>query len=72
MIVYGSSIADGHEHAEKNLPILVAGGGSGSLQTGRFHDFRRDTSMSRLHLSMMQKMGMATTRFADADEGLVL
>ena len=72
MIVYGSSIADGHEHAEKNLPILVAGGGSGSLQTGRYHDLRRDTSMSRLHLSMMQKMGMPTTRFADADEGLVL
>ena len=29
MIVYGSSLADGHAHAEANLPLLLAGGESG-------------------------------------------
>ncbi len=71
MIVYGSSIADGHAHAERNLPILIAGGGSGTLKTGRYVAPRRDTSMSRLHLAMLQRMGVPAERFADAREPLV-
>ena len=35
MIVYGSSLADGHEHSSKNLPMLIAGGGGGLIKTGR-------------------------------------
>ena len=32
LIVYGSCIADGNSHAHDNLPILVAGHGSGTIQ----------------------------------------
>ena len=72
MIVYGSSLADGDEHAEKDLPILVAGGGDGTIRTGRYADHARSTSMSRLHLAMMQRMGVPSDRFAETDEPLVL
>lgn len=70
MIVYGSSIADGHEHAEKNLPILLAGGASVGIETGRYLDLRRNTSMSRLHLGLLQRLGVPAERFAEAREGL--
>ena len=72
MIVYGSSIADGDEHAEKDLPILLAGGGDGSIRTGRYLNPARSTSMSRLHLAMMQRMGMPVREFAEAEEALAL
>ena len=71
MIVYGSSIADGHEHSEKDLPILLAGGGGGTIRSGRYLKFRRPTSMSDLHLGLLQRMGVPLERFAESREGLV-
>ena len=68
MIVYGSSLADGHEHAEKDLPCLLAGGAASDIRQGRLSDGARETSLSRLHLTVLQKLGVATERFADADE----
>ena len=72
MIVYGSSIADGHEHAEEDLPLLVAGGGAGAIRPGRLVGGRRKTSMSRLHLSLLSGLGVDQTRFADASDPLNL
>ena len=72
MIVYGSSIADGDEHGEKDLPILLAGGGGGTMETGRYLRPARSTSLSRLHLGMMQRMGMPVREFAEAEEALAL
>ena len=70
MIMYGSSIADGHEHAERDLPVLMAGGGAGLLRTGNYLRPSRDTSMSSLHLSLLERMGVPVDRFAEAREGL--
>ncbi len=66
MIVYGSSLQDGHEHAEKNLPLLVAGRGGGAVSGGREIRFRRDTSMSNLHLSMLQRLDESVTAFGES------
>ena len=66
MVLYGSSLADGNEHAEKNLPLLLAGRGGGTIDSGRQIKFRRDTSMSDLHLAMLQRLGLKIDRFADS------
>ena len=66
MILYGSNLADGHEHAAKNLPLLVAGGGGGTIKSGRLVKFRRDKTMSNLHLSMLQSVGVKIDRFGDS------
>lgn len=68
MIVYGSSLADGHGHEAENLPLLLAGRGGGTIDAGREIRFRRKSSMSGLHLAMIQRLGVPDTRFADADE----
>ena len=70
MIVYGSSIADGHEHAEEDLPLLLAGGGAGAIKPGRLIGGRRKTSMSRLHLSLLNALGTNEQQFADASDPL--
>ena len=36
MIVYGSGNADGNRHTHDNLPLLLAGGGGGTLSPGRY------------------------------------
>ena len=41
MIVYGSGIHDGNAHNHEDLPILLAGGGCGTLSPGRHIRFRR-------------------------------
>jgi hypothetical protein len=72
MIVYGSSIADGHEHKEKDLPILLAGGGGGTIRTGRYLQPERSTSLSKLHLGLLRRMGVPTERFGETEEELAL
>ncbi len=66
MIVYGSSLADGHEHSEKDLPLMVAGRGGGTIQSGREIHFRRDTSMSDLHLALLQRLDPRIERFGES------
>ena len=72
MIVYGSSLADGHEHAEKDLPVLLAGGGGGTIRSGRVIGGRRDTSMSDLHLALLNRLGVPAGAFADSIQPLEL
>ena len=66
MILYGSNLADGHEHSAKSLPLLVAGHGSGTIKSGREVRFHRDKTMSNLHLSMLLAVGVKLDRFGDS------
>ena len=56
MIVYGSGNSDGNRHTHVNLPILLAGGGAGTLTPGRYVKFP-SVPMSNLLLSMADRMG---------------
>ena len=55
MIVYGAGMADSNSHASTNLPILLAGGPSGS---GRHVKYSEDTPLANLHLALLDKMGV--------------
>ena len=35
MVMFGSGISDGNQHNHDNLPIILAGGGGGTIKTGR-------------------------------------
>jgi hypothetical protein len=66
MIVYGGGNADGNQHTHTNLPIVLAGGGGGSLNTGRYVKFGGQPT-SNLFLSMADRMGATgLERFGDS------
>jgi hypothetical protein len=58
MIVYGSGLGDGNSHQHHDLPILLAGGGGGTIQTGRHLVFPRKTPLNNLFLSMLDRVGV--------------
>jgi hypothetical protein len=66
MIVLGAGIADPDAHAHSDLPIILAGGGSGTLQPGRHVAFQGQTPMTNLYLSMLERMGIQHKRFGDS------
>ena len=67
MIVYGSCIADGNSHAHDNLPILVAGHGSGTLRPGRHIDYPRKTPLNDLWLALLDRMNVTVDHLGDSD-----
>lgn len=58
MIVYGSGNSDGNRHNHDELPILIAGKGGGSLPTGRHLRFPRETPITNLWLSLLDRVGV--------------
>ncbi|MEM7315595.1 MAG: hypothetical protein AAF497_20850, partial [Planctomycetota bacterium] len=72
MVLYGSSLADGHEHAERNLPLLLAGSGGGTINTGREIKPPTDRSLSQLHLAILQRLNPAINRFAETQSPMEL
>jgi hypothetical protein len=72
--MWASNLYDGDAHGADQMPIVLAGGAGGELQTGRVlnyldkgNDRRRACS---LYLSLMDRMGVKLDRFGDSDQGL--
>ncbi len=66
MILYGSGNADGNRHTHVNLPIILAGGGGGTLSPGRFVKHGSKPA-SNLFLGMADRMGVSgLERFGDS------
>ena len=72
MVLFCSSLWDGNAHDSRQLPVLLAGGGGGSLKGGRMFDYSeaKDRRLCRLHLALMERMGVRMERFGDADSAL--
>ena len=66
-IVYGSGNADGNRHSHDNLPVILAGGGGGTLNPGRYVQ-DPPKPVSNLFLSMMDRVGgtQLPERFGDS------
>ncbi|MCA9299218.1 MAG: DUF1552 domain-containing protein, partial [Phycisphaerales bacterium] len=66
MIMYGSGICDGNRHNHENLPIIMAGRGGGAMTTGSFVEFKRETPLCDLYLSIIRSMGCEADAFGDS------
>jgi Protein of unknown function (DUF1552) len=72
MIVYGSCIGDGDRHNHDELPILLAGHGSGTLKSGRHVRYPKDTPLNNLWLSMLDRIDVKTQKLGDSTGRLPL
>jgi hypothetical protein len=66
MIVFGSGLADGNAHAHEDLPVILAGGGGGTLRGNRHVRFDRETPMCNLYMSLLDRMGVKADRIGDS------
>jgi len=55
-ILYGAGISNSTRHSGDNLPILLAGGGAGTLKGGRHLTYSGKPSMANLLVTLMDKM----------------
>src|SRR5262252_7669645 len=66
MVLYGSAMSDGNQHNHGPLPVILAGGASGTLKGGRHIRHPKDTTMSNLLLAMLDKLEIPTEKFGDS------
>ncbi len=71
LLLYLSSMLNGHHHV-RDLPVVLVGRGGGQVQGGRVLNYKNQPNrqMCRLYLSLMDRMGVRLDRFGDADEPL--
>jgi hypothetical protein len=65
-ILYGSGISDGNSHSHDDLPILLAGNANGTIKTGRHVRYSKETPLTNLYVSMLDRMGANVDAFGDS------
>ncbi len=73
-LMFLSNLWVGRTHNNSRLPMVLAGGLGGTLQTGRTLDYVKVGDQNRkvcsLYLSLMDRMGIKLDRFGDAETRL--
>jgi uncharacterized protein DUF1552 len=66
MMIYGSGMSNGNGHDPLNLPILLVGGGGGTIKSGRHIRFAKDTPLANLHVTVQDKFGLPVEKMYDS------
>jgi hypothetical protein len=69
-ILYGSGISNSTRHAGDNLPLLVVGGGAGTLKGGRHLAYSDKPSMGNLLVTLMDKLGVPVEKIGGSTGSL--
>ena len=64
MVLYGSSNSTTHNN--NNYPLLLAGGNGLGLKHGQIHNHSKDTPLTNLHVTMLNRLGVPTKSFVDS------
>lgn len=70
MIAFGSGNSDGNAHSHNNLPVLLAGKGGGTVQTGRHIRYHAETPLNNLWMSMLERIDVRGQFLGDATGAL--
>jgi hypothetical protein len=73
-LMFLSNMWNGRQHDNSKLPLVLAGGLGGALETGRTLDYRNagddNRKLCSLYLSIMDRMGVKLDKFGDAETRL--
>jgi Protein of unknown function (DUF1552) len=65
MIVYGSGLSDGNRHTHDDLPVVIVGRGGG-LKRNRHIVYPKDTPMTNLYLTVLDRLGVKQEQIGDS------
>ena len=66
LYLLGSGMGNPDVHDHRQLPILVAGSGAGTLKGGRHINYKEPMPLANLLLTMLDKTGINMEKFADS------
>jgi hypothetical protein len=66
MLLYGSNMSNSDRHNNYPLPNILVGGGCGSLHGGQHIDLPERTTLSNLHLTILNKAGLEMKSISDS------
>jgi len=66
MLMYGSNMSNSDRHNNYPLPNILVGGGCGALNGGQHIDVPEFTTLSNLHLTVVNKAGLELKSIADS------
>jgi hypothetical protein len=73
-LMFLSNMWSGRKHDNTRVPLVLAGGLGGTLETGRALDYQTagddNRKLCSLYLSIMDRMGVKLDRFGDAETRL--
>jgi uncharacterized protein DUF1552 len=64
-MMYGAGMADSNSHSPVDIPLILAGGGAGTLKGGR-HIRMQHTPLANLHLTLLDEFGVHWDRIGDS------
>jgi len=64
--IYGAGMGNSNAHDPLDLPIVLAGGGGGTIIGGRHLRVPEGTPLANLHLTLLDKMGVPAESLGDA------
>jgi hypothetical protein len=66
ILLYGAGMSDGDAHSHDNLPVLLLGGGSGSLRGNQHLSYPAQTPLANLLLTVLVKLGVPEETLGDS------
>lgn len=72
LIMYGSGMGNGNLHRHNDLPVLLAGKLGGQFKTGYHYDYKMDTPLSNLLVTILDRAGVPIEKLGDSTGPLKL
>jgi hypothetical protein len=66
LLMYGSNMSNSDRHNNYPLPIMLVGGGCGTLRGGQHVESKDYTTFSNLHLTVVNKAGLGLKSIGDS------
>ena len=71
-ILYGSGISNSQAHSNNNLPLLLLGGGNGTLNGGQHLVYEGRPSNANLLVTLMDKLGVPVDKVGGSTGELLI
>ncbi len=66
LILYGSGMGNGNLHRHSDLPVVLAGKLGGKFQTGYHYDYKMNTPMANLLVTILDRAGVPIEKLGDS------